>query len=183
MYLRQNKQPPVLAQIQRLCCTNKVDDAWDAFRYTCDHARSLDLLIEKSLVLMGISAGCTLTASVILRTLKESRKVKAVRLLITGALSSIPWLVNIDNYPLELFKSPEASAKIQNEEAPVIHAQRLKLFSDLSGARDVKDKPLKIPLLSDVELESRPRTVFRVAGADPVRDDGLVFASKLKSIQ
>lgn len=161
----------------------QVDDAWDAFRYAYDHAKALKLPIEKSLVLMGISAGCTLAASVILRELEESRTLKIARKRITGALLSIPWLIHIDNYPLELFKSPEVSAKLQNAEAPVIPTQRLELFSDLLGARDVTDRLLNIPLLQEVELEDWPRTIFQAAGADPLRDDGLLFANKLRSMQ
>jgi acetyl esterase/lipase len=161
----------------------QVDDAWNAFRYVCDHAKSLELPIEKSLLLMGISAGSTLAASVILRELGDSRKLKINRTQITGALLSIPWLIHIDNYPMELFKSPEASAKVQNAEAPVIPTQRLKLFSDLLGAQDVTDRLLNIPLLPEVELEGWPRTIFQVAGADPLRDDGLLFADKLRSMQ
>jgi hypothetical protein len=88
---------------------------------------------------MGISAGRTLAASVILRELEESRELKIVRPLITVALLGIPWLIHIDSYPLELFKSPEVSAKLQSAEAPVIPTQRLKLFSDLLGVQDVTD--------------------------------------------
>lgn len=161
----------------------QVDDAWDAFQYACHHANSLELPVEKGLVFMGISAGCTLAASVVLRELEESRKLKIARPLITGALLSIPWLVHVDNYPMELFKSPEVSAKLQNAEAPVIPTQRLKLFSDLLGAQEVTDRLLNIPLLPEAELKSWPRTVFQVAGADPLRDDGLIFASKLRNMQ
>ena len=103
--------------------------------------------------------------------------------LITSALLSIPWLIHIDNYPIELFKTPEVSAKLQNAEAPVIPTQRLKLFSDLLGAQDVTDRLLNVPLSPEVELESWPRTIFQVAGADPLRDDGLLFASKLRSMR
>jgi acetyl esterase/lipase len=177
----------VVSVIYRHTDTHKhpaqVNDAWDAFRYVCDHAKSLELPVEKSLILMGISAGSTLAASVILRELEESRKLKIAGTLITGALLSIPWLIHIDNYPMELFKSPEASAKVQNAEAPVIPTQRLKLFSGLLGAQDVTDRLLNIPLLPEVELEGWPRTVFQVAGADPLRDDGLLFADKLRSMQ
>lgn len=161
----------------------QVDDAWDAFQYVCNHANSLEIPIEKNLTLMGISAGCTLAASVILRELEESRNLKISRPIITGALLSIPWLIHIDNYPMELFKSPEVSAKLQNAEAPVIPTQRLKLFSDLLGARDVTERLLNVPLLPEVELDGWPRTVFQVAGTDPLRDDGLLFASKLSNMQ
>ena len=132
---------------------------------------------------MEISAGCTLAVSVILRELEESRKLSNVRPLITGALISIPWLIHIDNYPMELFNSPEVSAKLQEVEAPVVPTQRLKLFSDLLGASDVTDRLLNIPLLPEVELNGWPRTVFQVAGADPLRDDALLFATKLSNMQ
>lgn len=157
----------------------QVDDAWVAFKHVRDHANSLELPIEKRLVLMGISAGCTLAAGVILRELEEARQLKIAKPLITGALLSIPWLIHIDNYPMELFKSPEVSAKLQNAEAPVIPTQRLKLFSDLLGAQDVTDRLLNTPLLPEAELKSWPQTIFQVAGADPLRDDGLFFATKL----
>ena len=160
----------------------QVDDAWDAFQYVRDHADRLNLPVRKSLVSMGISAGCTLAASVIIRELENSRKGKVVRPVITGALLSIPWLIHIDNYPMGLFTSPEVSAKVQNAEAPVIPTPRLKLFSDLLEARDVADRLLNVPLSPESELQGWPRTVFQVAGSDPLRDDGLLFADKLRSI-
>jgi acetyl esterase/lipase len=160
----------------------QVYDAWDAFRYACDHTKSLELPIEKGLVLMGFFAGCTLAASVILRKVEESRKLNIDRPLISGAPLSVPWLIHIDNYPMGLFKSPEVSAKLQNAEAPVIPTQRLKLFSDFFGVQDATARLLNIPLLPEVELKSWPRTIFQVAGADPLRDDGLLFASKLRSM-
>lgn len=161
----------------------QVNDAWDAFQHICLNAGDLDLPIEKRLVVMGISAGCTLAASVILRELEEFRKLKITKPMIEGALLSIPWLIHIDNFPMELFISPEVSARIQNADAPVIPKPRLKLFSDLLDARDVTNRVLNIPLLKETELEGWPRTVIQVAGADPLRDDGLIFAEKLKNMR
>lgn len=159
----------------------QVNDAWDAFQHVRQFGNDLDLPTDKGLVVMGISAGCTLGASVILRELEEYRDVQEPNPVITGALLAIPWLIHIDNYPIELFRSPEVSAKLQHADAPVIPVARLSLFNDLLGAKDVTDRLLNIPLLPEKELKGWPRTVFQIAGADPLRDDGLMFASKLES--
>jgi acetyl esterase/lipase len=161
----------------------QVVDAWDTFQYICKHASSLDPSIQQNLVVMGISAGCTLAAGVILCELEHSREHGAYTPLIKGALFGIPWLIHVDNYPLHLFKSPEVSAKIQNADSPVIPSERLKLFSTLLGAKDPKDRLLNFPMIPDDGLSGWPKTAFLVAGADPLRDDGLLFAKKLESIR
>lgn len=158
----------------------QINDAWDAFQHMRHHAITLNLPIDKGLIVMGISAGCTLGASVVLRELEESRKSEESRPIIMGILLAIPWLIHIDSYPMELFKSPGVSAKLQHADAPVIPAGRLNLFSSLLEADDVTDRLLNIPLLSGKELKGWPRTVLQIAGADPLRDDGLIFASKLE---
>ncbi|KAH8168995.1 alpha/beta hydrolase fold domain-containing protein [Sarocladium implicatum] len=160
----------------------QTDDAWDAFQYIRDNAETLEPAVKRHLGVLGISAGCTLAASVVLREIEQARTEPGYERLIKGAVLGIPWLIHIDNYPFGLFKSPEASAKIQNKETPVIPSKRLQLFSDLLGAQDPKERLLNIPLLSDEELQDWPKTAFLVAGADPLRDDGLVFAKKLEAI-
>ncbi|KAJ8110812.1 hypothetical protein OPT61_g6441 [Boeremia exigua] len=160
----------------------QVDDAWEAFEYVRDNADTLDPSICKALVVMGISAGCTLAASVILRDLELSKMQSNYTRRIRGALLGIPWLIHIDNYPSHLFKSRKVAANIQNEGAPVVPSERLKMFSYLLGADNPADRLLNIPLLSEKELEEWPKTAFMVAGADPLRDDGLLFAKKLEHV-
>jgi acetyl esterase/lipase len=90
-------------------------------------------------------------------------------------------LIHIDNYPFDLFTSRKVSAKVQNKDAPVIPAARLELFSSLLEAGPT-ERLLNIPLLSDDELRGWPKTAMLVAGADPLRDDGLIFSKKLESL-
>lgn len=161
----------------------QVEDAWDAFEYVRDNAESLESSVRKNLSVLGISAGCTLAASLVLRELEHSRKVQGYECLIKGAVLGIPWLIHIENYPFELFRSRDVSAKVQNKETPVIPSQRLQLFSDLLGAADPQDCILNIPLLGEGELKGWPKTAFLVAGADPLRDDGLLFAKKLETMR
>ena len=161
----------------------QVDDAWATFQYIRENASSLHTSIQQNLVVMGISAGCTLAAGVILRELEENRMDETYKPLIKGALLGIPWLIHIDNYPFHLFKSPQVSAKIQNAEAPVIPSGRLKLFSTLLGAEDPTDRLLNVPLVPKDEITGWPKTALLVAGADPLRDDGLLFAHTLESMR
>ncbi|KAG4415977.1 hypothetical protein IFR04_010862 [Cadophora malorum] len=160
----------------------QVDDAQDAFSYIRKNAAALHpaLQLEK-LIVMGISAGGTLAANVVIEDIKLSRSQSGYKPIITGALLVIPWLIHIENYPFDLFKSREATAKVQNKEMPVIPSERLQLFSILLGSEDPTDKRLNIALLSQEELKGWPRTSLLVAGADPLRDDGLLFATKLKA--
>jgi acetyl esterase/lipase len=158
----------------------QVNDAWDAFQHVRDHADTLEIPINKGLVVLGISAGCTLATSVVFRELEESRISQEYKPVISGALLAIPWLIHIDNYPMGEFRTPEASAKLQNADAAVIPSARLKLFSNLLGARHVTDTLLNVSLLPQKELEGWPPTVIQVTGADPLRDDGLLFAEKLE---
>lgn len=160
----------------------QVNDAWGSLQHIRHHADALKLPIDRDLIVMGTSAGCTLGASVVLLELEESQTLQKARPIITGVLLASPWLIHIDNYPMELFKSLEVSAKLQNADTPVIPSPRLDLFSNLLGAHDFTDKLLNIPLLSKEELEAWPRTVLQVAGADPLRNNGLIFASKLENM-
>lgn len=161
----------------------QVDDAWDAFLHVRSHADALGLPINKGLVVLGISAGCTLAASIVYRELEETRRSQKYNPIIKGALFAIPWLIHIENYPIQKFKSPEVSAKLQNANTAVIPCARLELFSMLLGAQDVTDALLNVALLPQEELRGWPPTVLQVAGADPLRDDGLLLAEKLESMQ
>ncbi|KAH7079812.1 Alpha/Beta hydrolase protein [Paraphoma chrysanthemicola] len=159
----------------------QVDDAWSAYEYLRDNAASIEPAIQTSLVVMGISAGCTLAASVILQDLEFAEERAGYKSCISGAVLGIPWLVHVDNYPFDLFASREVAAKVQNKDAPVIPSARLEMFSSLLGA-DPKERLLNVPLLSDGELRGWPKTAMLVAGADPLRDDGLMFGKRLESL-
>jgi acetyl esterase/lipase len=67
--------------------------------------------------------------------------------------------------------------------APVIPIARLEMFSHLLGADDPKEKLLNIPLLTDDELRGWPKNACLIAGADPLQDDGLIFARKLETLK
>ncbi|SPO06783.1 uncharacterized protein DNG_09477 [Cephalotrichum gorgonifer] len=153
------------------------NDAWDAFQFIRCDAKGLHIDITAGIGLMGVSAGSTLAAGVVLRHLAEARKTHGCKFIISGLVLSIPWLIHTDNYPFHLFASRDKSAKIQCKDTPVIPAARLGLFSDILGAQDVADPLLNVALTPESELQGWPRTAFLIAGMDPLRDDGLLFAN------
>ena len=161
------------------------EDAKYGVRYILDNAKSLGVDLAAGLVVTGISAGASLAAAAVLNDLEQLRpndggKEQRTKLIL-GVVLCIPWLIHIENYPWHLFESREKSSKVQCGEAPVVPAERLKLFSDILAAQDPTDPLLNLPLLCKERLRGWPKTAFLVAGMDPLRDDGLIFARKLES--
>lgn len=163
---------------------SQVDDVWDAFKYIQSNHGSLGIPLSSRITLMGISAGAGLAASVALRELEEVAEASAHTYhktpTVTGLLLAMPWLLHIDNYPFHLFKSPHLSSKEQCVDAPVVPRRRMRLFTDLLAADSPDDALLNIALTPDNMLTLWPKTAIIVAGMDPLRDDGLIFAKRLQ---
>lgn len=161
----------------------QVNDSWEAFKYIQLNHEALGISLAGGMTLMGISAGAGLAVSVVLRDLEEiTESGQGKTSNITGVLLSMPWLIHIDNYPFHLFKSASNSANGQFTDAPVIPQERLRLFTDLLAAAEPKDRLLNTALMPDSILVQWPKTAMIVAGMDPLRDDGLLFASRLKDL-
>lgn len=155
-------------------------DAEDTMIYIEKNATNLGIDIASGLGVLGISAGAGLAAAMAIRDRTHSRFISNVTL-------SIPWLIHVENYPFEMFSSTEKSSKIQCRDAPVIPWPRLKMFSDLvDGGHTLgvsKDPLLNEGLRPDEELRDWPKTAILVAGMDPLRDDGLLLATRLKALE
>lgn len=150
------------------------EDAHDALVYM--KANVLELGIDDGVGVLGISAGAGLAAALTLRDLE----IPGNR-FIRGVVLSIPWLIHVDNYPFELFAEPHLSSQQQCRDAPVIPWPLLKMFSDLLHA-DKSDPQLNVALAPNESLRRFPRTAVLVAGMDPLRDDGLLLATKLQAL-
>jgi acetyl esterase/lipase len=155
-------------------------DAEDAMAYIENNASNLGIDVSSGLGVLGISAGAGLAAAMAIRDCSHFR-------LITSVTLSIPWLIHVENYPFEMFSSADTSSKTQCRDAPVIPWPRLKMFSDLvDGGHDgsaSKDPLLNAALRPDKELRGWPKTAILVAGMDPLRDDGLLLATRLKALK
>ena len=135
-----------------------------------------------SVVIGGISAGGQLSASM---TLQQHLKIGPLASLprLKGQVLIIPCLVHIDHYSglRSRLASPEVSSYVTQKDAPVLPVSRIRMFTDLMdmGKVDPKDRRLNVGNASREEVKGMPPSVFGIAGADPLRDEGLFYAEML----
>ena len=159
------------------------NDALDSFNWVAANIEGFggDLT---NVVVGGISAGANLAATVALAHINGHIQAhKALRL--RGTVLSIPWLViNEERFPFEELSSREVASRAQCAEAPVVSSQVLRFFVDYMGDR-VREREATDPdvgLANAEMLREFPSTAIMVAGNDPLRDDGLLFAQRLEKI-
>jgi acetyl esterase/lipase len=155
-------------------------DAQDAFKWLHDNID--DLSGDKDRVIVGgISAGAQLTASLVLE--KHLGNALQGYPPIRGQVLMIPCVVNIDcrGPDLSRLKDPAVSSFVENEFAPILPFKTARLFSDLLKIENPKEDDTKLsPGNAKVEqLKGLPPTVFGIAGLDPLRDEGLLYAKSL----
>jgi acetyl esterase/lipase len=134
-------------------------------------------------VVGGISAGGQLTASLVLE--KHLGKALTEFPPIAGQVLMIPALAHLETYaegPLKKMKSPEVSSYVENENAPLLPMSVVRYFTSSlkgPGTPDLKDTKLNIVNATPDEVKGMPPTVFGIAGLDPLRDEGLLYAKLL----
>jgi len=138
---------------------------------TFDHIEELGG--DPNLVLTcGNSAGGNL-ATVVTRRLRDSGRKERV----AAQILRVPVTVHPDVMPAEL-ADPSSSYRFYND-APILPTKVMDDFwyfynpGDKAGSTDVS------PLLAD-EFRDFPPTYISVAGCDPLRDQGVAYANKLK---
>jgi acetyl esterase/lipase len=162
------------------------DDAVDAFVWL--HANLAVVGGDCGrVVLGGISAGARLIASLIVR--KSLGLLEAGQHLPdpVGQLLFIPSLVHKGCHGplLSKLKDSSKASSLALEDAPIVPKKVLGLFKDLLDVVEAKVDDLKLSPgnVSEGQLEkARGRflpTVSGIAGYDPLRDDGLMFAKDL----
>lgn len=155
------------------------NDSEDAFEWAYANAASFGG-DGKQIMVGGISAGAWLTAS--LAQAKQFTKTPSTASLL-GQIMMIPAVVHYDNYAglLGKLKSPEASSYKQNENAPILPKSRVDFFNSLVFPKvptELRANPGNTP---SSEVKGLPPAVFGIAGADPLRDEGLLYAQHLAS--
>lgn len=152
------------------------NDVEDAFRWLESNLGAVGGN-SKQVVLGGISAGAWLTASHLLNTIPPTN------LNIRGQVLMIPSLVYHECYAPQKAKlvSPEVSSYVQNKDAPILPAERMRLFSDLLKVTSPKEDDLRLNPgnASTAQVQHLPPTVFGVAGMDMLRDEALLYAMLL----
>ncbi|KAK3904258.1 Alpha/Beta hydrolase protein [Staphylotrichum tortipilum] len=161
------------------------DDVEDAFAWL--HANAAALGADPAQVVVGgISAGAYLTASLALRKhlglAPELVKLPPIR----GLVLMIPALVHIDCYApvLAKLKDVAISSFETCKDAPVLPRKVCRLFMDLLKVKEVQaldeaDVRLNPGNATPEQVKGLPPTTFGIAGFDPLRDEGLLFAQML----
>jgi len=156
------------------------DDVEDAFGWLHDHIGALGGDAAR-VVIGGISAGAYLAASLALE--KNLGRVAVGRPAIAGLVLMIPAVVHIDCYApqMERLAGVEVSSWETCKDAPVLPRAVCRLFMDLLKVEgpDAADTRLNPGNASVKQVKGLPPTVFGVAGNDPLRDEGLLFAKRL----
>ncbi|KAE8349761.1 Alpha/Beta hydrolase protein [Aspergillus coremiiformis] len=160
------------------------DDAEDAFHWVHDHIDDING-DGANVVVGGISAGAALAASLTLAQNigKDASLVQRPR--VRGQVLMVPPLVTENCYASQVaqLRDPSLSSYVQCEHAPILPVSRLRLFGQLlkpSGGPDMElDRRINPGLATVDEVTGLPATTFGIAGRDPLRDEGLLFAMLL----
>jgi acetyl esterase/lipase len=163
------------------------DDVEDAFAWL--HANAAALGADPAQVVVGgISAGAYLTASLALRKHLGLAPELAGLPEIKGLVLMIPALVHIDCYAPVLGKLRDVAISSFEtcKDAPVLPRKVCRLFMDLlkvkevqQGVLDEADVRLNPGNATPEQVKGLPPTTFGIAGYDPLRDEGLLFAQML----
>lgn len=158
------------------------DDVEDAFVWIQDNIDELQG-DNHQIVVGGVSAGAQLTASLVLKTHLIGRRTVDPYPPIAGQVLMIPCLLHKDCYDryLSQMKDPSVSSYIENKDAPILPQAVIDNFLRLLQIEqpDPEDLRLNPGNASSEQVKGMPPTTFGIAGADPLRDEGLLFAKML----
>lgn len=153
------------------------NDAEDAFEWAHDNMDKLKCDPRKAII-GGISAGAWVAASLVLQ-----RHLKSDLPPIAGQVLMIPCLAHVDCYEPQLGKMEHSSISsyTQNEFAPMFPLAELRWFTSLLKIENPDPTDLKINPgnATPEQVKGMPPSVIGVAGLDPLRDEGLLYAKML----
>ena len=153
-----------------------IDDAWKTLLWASTHAKDELCAAPESrgFIVGGVSSGANFAAVLVRRAVEEGLSPS-----VTGVWTAIPMMMTtVKDVPARYRE--QWLSRGQNRDALVI--DQGKLDTIYAHYRPDGKSPLFNPLAHEGSsmLSRMPRTFVQVAGADLVRDDGLVFAQALK---
>ncbi|KAK7705401.1 hypothetical protein SLS63_014146 [Diaporthe eres] len=155
------------------------NDVSDAFEWIMAHC--LDIGVDPaSVVIGGQSAGSGLAASLVQREVAEANK-KGRQSRVKGQILTIPWLAHPSAFESSGLVDESAASTTQCATAAGLSTEKLEWFASLLRAEDVFSDMLNPGLKRGPDLNSSPRSAFLVAGGDPLRDQGLLYARHLEN--
>lgn len=129
----------------------------------------------------GVSAGGQLSASMTLEQhLGKSEVMKGLP-KIAGQVLIIPCVASPDTYAEGPGKKLKRSSYEENEFAPILPKTTVDFFVALQKVPhpDLKDTKVNMVNATEDEVKGLPPTMFGIAGLDPLRDEGLLYAKLL----
>lgn len=155
------------------------NDVSDAFEWIMAHC--LDIGVDPAnVVIGGQSAGSGLAASLVQREVVEAHK-KGRQSRVKGQVLTIPWLAHPSAFEKSGLVDESAASTTQCATAAGLSTEKLEWFASLLRAEDVFSDMLNPGLKRSPDLNSSPRSAFVVAGGDPLRDQGLLYARHLEN--
>ncbi|GJF00505.1 alpha/beta hydrolase [Phanerochaete sordida] len=150
-----------------------LNDCYAVLKWAVFNASNLGADPAKGLVLWGQSAGGNLAAVLTHRAASDPFFTHERR--ITGLSLQIPVLLHPNAVPLKY--KDRLRSYVENEDAQGISAAQMRnCYDKYSGAPTY---PEVSPFLRE-RLESLPPTYVQVCGKDPNRDEGIVYAERLR---
>lgn len=146
-------------------------DCWDSLCWIAKHAAEMGADPTTGFILGGVSAGGNLAAVTGQKSIAERFHPP-----LTGLWLGIPFILDETIVPA-MYKSLFVS-RVQNREALILNGDSVRNTYDLVGF-DVLSPDFS-PFNFPGAHIGMPPTYFQVAGADPLRDDGLIYERVLR---
>ncbi|KAH9855502.1 Alpha/Beta hydrolase protein [Lenzites betulinus] len=151
-----------------------LNDSYAALRWAAENAAKFKAVLSKGFVVAGQSAGAEIVAELAHRGKVDPAFKKHP---LTGQALQIPSTVHPDGVPNE-YKDRYTAFEQNAEKGILLTSDWMRIYYDrLQGA---PTNPEAWPLLQP-SFEGLPATYIQVCGLDPLRDDGLLYAEKLKA--
>lgn len=148
-----------------------VHDCWDSLQWLSNHAHDLGVNLSAGFVVGGVSAGGNLAAVIGQKTVSDKFSTP-----LTGLWLGVPFILDEVIVP-EKFKHLFLSRQ-QNRQAPLLDGDKVRQAYGLVGF-DIRS-PEFSPFNTPGAHTGMPPTYIQVAGADPLRDDGLIYERALR---
>ncbi|KAF2809188.1 uncharacterized protein BDZ99DRAFT_571982 [Mytilinidion resinicola] len=148
-----------------------VKDAWDAFKWAATNASELGADPAAGFLVAGVSAGGNM-ASVVAHLARNEGVVPRL----TGQYLSVPALIPADKVPEEY--KEEYLSREQNRDSPLLPRTMVEMFETSHKADS--DSPLFATFNDLSGHADLPPTYFQVCGADPYRDDAVIYERVLR---
>jgi acetyl esterase/lipase len=151
-----------------------INDAWDVLIWAAAEAKNLGADPTAGFLVGGTSAGGNLSA-----VLQVKAKNDQLSPPLTGAFLLIP-AVTSQHFPPKKYASELLSLE-QNKDAPVLDRHNIDVF--MGGYKpDPNSDLFNVLALDDDKLKGLTPTFFQICGADPLRDEALIYDRELRRL-